>query len=323
MEQHAIPQQISSYQFRLVGDMTLKQFFQLAGGIVAGFFFYSLPILAIVRWPFAIVSVILGIALAFLPLEERPLERWIFAFFKAIYSPSIFTWKQGAANLKFFQDEPVGATAEVSAEQAGALQKYMGVGGANSALDKLEGAERSFLSKISGLFSGAAQKASLAVGPEPLKIPVTPTVRVEAEKPKMVIEEKSNIPVAVANQVSPMIMGDEFITTNKAQFSVDAAPPNPPESPNIAVGQVVDDQRKIVDGAIMEIKDISGRPVRALRSNKAGHFIIVTPLDSGQYQITTEKEGFDFTPVTFEAKGEIIPPILVQGKRADTQTQQI
>ena len=294
--------------------MTLKQFFQLAGGIVAGFFFYSLPILAIVKWPFAIVSVILGIALAFLPLEERPLERWIFAFFKAIYSPSIFTWKQGAANLKFFQDEPVGATAEVSAEQ---------VGGANSALDKLEGAERSFLSKISGLFSGAAQKASLAVGSEPLKIPVTPIVRVEVEKPKMVIEEKAVIPTATATQVSPVIMGDEFITTNKAQFSDDAAPPNPPESPNIAVGQVVDDQRKIVDGAIMEIKDISGRPVRALRSNKAGHFIIVTPLDSGQYQITTEKEGFDFTPVSFEASGAIIPPILVQGRRMESGAQNV
>ena len=146
MEQHAIPQQISSYQFRLVGDMTLKQFFQLAGGIVAGFFFYSLPILGIIKWPFAIVSVILGIALAFLPLEERPLERWIFAFFRAIYSPTIYSWKRGAANLKFFQDEPVGATAEVSAEQAGALQKYMGVGTVGaSPLEKLEGAEKSFL----------------------------------------------------------------------------------------------------------------------------------------------------------------------------------
>ncbi|KKR52786.1 MAG: hypothetical protein UT88_C0021G0001, partial [Candidatus Woesebacteria bacterium GW2011_GWD2_40_19] len=36
MEQHPIPQNISSYQFRLVGDMTLKQFFQLAGGFLVG-----------------------------------------------------------------------------------------------------------------------------------------------------------------------------------------------------------------------------------------------------------------------------------------------
>lgn len=317
--------------------MTLKQFFQLAGGIAAGFFFYSLPILGIIKWPFAIVSIILGVALAFLPLEERPLERWIFAFFKAIYSPTIFSWKRGAANLKFFQDEPVGATAEVSQEQADALQKYMGVGAsAGSPLDKLEGAEKSFFATLAGLFSGVSQKTAAqpiqtqaAETPTPpqepktLNIPITPLVKVTVEKPKIVIEERRSVPAASASQVAPVIMGDEFITTNKAQFSVDAAPPNPPESPNIAVGQVVDDQRKIVDGAIIEIKDISGRPVRALRSNKAGHFIIVTPLDTGQYEIITEKEGYAFTPVSFEAKGEIIPPILVQGKKTTTYDQPV
>ena len=80
MEQHPIPQQISSYQFRLVGDMTLKQFFQLAGGFLVALIFYSIPLIGIVKWPFVIISALLGAALAFLPLEERPLERWIFAF---------------------------------------------------------------------------------------------------------------------------------------------------------------------------------------------------------------------------------------------------
>ena len=69
MEQHPIPQQVSSYQFKLVGDMTLKQFFQLAGGFLVGLIFYSLPIIGIVKWPFAILSVILGAGLAFVPLE--------------------------------------------------------------------------------------------------------------------------------------------------------------------------------------------------------------------------------------------------------------
>ena len=33
MEQHPIPQQISSYQFKLVGDMALAQFGKTAGGV--------------------------------------------------------------------------------------------------------------------------------------------------------------------------------------------------------------------------------------------------------------------------------------------------
>jgi hypothetical protein len=40
-EQHPIPQQISAYHFRLVGDMTLKQFFEVAGGAIIALIIYS------------------------------------------------------------------------------------------------------------------------------------------------------------------------------------------------------------------------------------------------------------------------------------------
>ncbi|MCX6705429.1 MAG: PrgI family protein, partial [Candidatus Woesebacteria bacterium] len=130
MEQHPIPQNVSSYQFKLVGDMTLKQFFQLAGGFLVAFIFYSSPLIGIVKWPFVIVSAILGAAMAFVPLEERPLERWIFAFFRAIYSPTEFFWKKTAAPVKFFQDEASGPEGlrpggQVSTEQEAALKAYL------------------------------------------------------------------------------------------------------------------------------------------------------------------------------------------------------
>lgn len=99
-----------------------------------------------------------------------------------------------------------------------------------------------------------------------------------------------------------------------AQFSPDAAPPMPPSQPNVIVGQVMDKDKKIIDGAILEIKDENGRPVRALRSNKLGHFLIVTPLNNGNYTISTEKEGFEFDNITLNAKGEVIPPIAVYAK---------
>lgn len=99
-----------------------------------------------------------------------------------------------------------------------------------------------------------------------------------------------------------------------AQFSPQSAPPLPPTIPNTITGQVLDNFGKIVEGAILEIRDSAGKPVRALRSNKLGHFIIVTPLPNGQYDIITEKENYEFKPVYFEAKGEIIPPILIKGR---------
>src|SRR3989344_8025043 len=104
MEQHPIPQQITSYQFRLVGDMTLKQFFQLAGGIVVALFFYWTPLHPLIKWPLIFFFTLLGVAMAFLPFEDRPLENWIIAFFRSIYSPTIYSWKKSATEPKFFAD---------------------------------------------------------------------------------------------------------------------------------------------------------------------------------------------------------------------------
>lgn len=344
MEQHAIPQQISSYQFRLVGDMTLKQFFQLAGGFVVALIFYSAPLIGIIKWPFVIISAILGVALAFLPLEERPLERWIFAFFRAIYAPTEYFWKKTATPPKYYMDEPAAQPAA-----APALTQYLsGTTQKTAATSKLEGAEQGFLATLTGIVSGLVTQATggpvstttIPVGtqlpatpqahPTPpvsaeeqkqgIQIPQTPLIRIEKVAPaRLMVEEKPAAPQTAAqqittHQVAPTIAGEEIVSTKQAIFSVDAAPPNPPTFPNVVVGQVVDQNRKIVEGAIMEVRDSAGRPIRALRSNKAGHFITVTPLDTGRYDIFTEKDGYEFTPVNFDATGQIIPPILVQGR---------
>jgi len=326
MEQHPIPQNVSSYQFKLVGDMTLKQFFQLAGGLVVALIFYSSPLIAIVKWPFVIISALLGAGMAFLPFEERPLEVWIISFFKSIYSPTMFFWKKTTTPVKYFQDEPT--TPVTTTEQEAALKNYTAAS-KNSSSSKFDFFEQSFLSKLSGLFAGQKAPVTQAVDtntvpvPEQIKKPVEipqtmPTKIAVPNTPHLVVEEKpqvnTQVPQATAQQVSPIIAGNEIVSTKEAIFSLNAAPPSPPTIPNTVVGQVVDDNKRIVEGAIMEIRDETGRPVRALRSNKVGHFITVTPLDNGRYNIVTDKEGYQFSPAGFEASGSLIPPILIQGK---------
>ncbi|MBX4206117.1 PrgI family protein, partial [Candidatus Microgenomates bacterium] len=105
MEQHPIPQQISSYQFRLVGDMTLKQFFQLAGGALISLLIYSTGLHPILKWPLIIFFFAFGAALAFIPFQDRPLEKWVIAFFRSIYSPTLYFWKPYEASFAFFQAE--------------------------------------------------------------------------------------------------------------------------------------------------------------------------------------------------------------------------
>ncbi len=333
MESHPIPQQISSYQFRLVGDMTLKQFFQIAGGALISIIIYSLPLMGIIKWPLVVFFALLGIALAFLPLEERPLERWIIAFFKSVYSPSLFFWKKTKNEFNYYQDEATAPTEKIVYPGGEAkLQEYLKSSSGGNLAGSLEKLENSFLSGLSGIFSSVIPTMKVTsttipqVGiqegpPKPVAVPneIPIKIPVATNIPKLVVEEtsfKENVtPLISTTEVTPTSLGQNLVAQKQAQFSIDAAPPSPPTSPNTLTGQVVDQEKHIVEGAIMEIRDSSGRPVRALKSNKLGHFMVVTPLMSGKYEIITEKEGFNFDPISFEAEGEIIPPIAVFGNK--------
>ncbi|MCL4397923.1 hypothetical protein M1403_02760 [Patescibacteria group bacterium] len=101
MEQHAVPQDITGFKFKLVGDMTLKQFGELAGGTVIAYLFFASNWNPLLKWPGVLFFGFLGFALAFLPIEERPLDIWIVNFLKAIYQPTLYVWKKGAVTPAF------------------------------------------------------------------------------------------------------------------------------------------------------------------------------------------------------------------------------
>ena len=94
MNQHPVPQNVTQYQFRLVGDMTLKQFLELAAGLILAILFYSSNLLFIFKAPLILLSVFFGIALAFFPIEDRPLDQCLINFVNAIYKPTRFTWSK-------------------------------------------------------------------------------------------------------------------------------------------------------------------------------------------------------------------------------------
>ncbi len=106
MEQHAVPQDITGFQFKLVGDMTLKQFGELAGGVIVAYLFFASNWHPLLKWPLTIFFCFLGIALAFLPIEERPLDVWIANFLKAIYQPTYYVWKKDASGLAIAAPSP-------------------------------------------------------------------------------------------------------------------------------------------------------------------------------------------------------------------------
>ncbi|OGM76906.1 hypothetical protein A2210_00045 [Candidatus Woesebacteria bacterium RIFOXYA1_FULL_40_18] len=302
--------------------MTLKQFFQLAGGGLFSLLFYASPLHPLIKWPFVIFFALLGVALAFLPLEERPLEKWIIAFFRSVYSPTLFYWQKTEVAPIYFQEEAqVPEEKIISAGGEAGLKAYLASTQKSPFFEKLEEAEQGFLGKMNDLFGpGSAPSGEVKVASSPVSQPTAPSMKPLGGL-NVSVEEKPTQPGAFAPEAKlsnvGQTMGSAGTLSGKGthvQFSLGSAPPGPPSVANTVVGQILDTEGKIIEGAILEIRDAAGRPVRALKSNKLGHFLIVTPLQTGRYEIITEKDGFSFEPITFDALGEIIPPMQVTGK---------
>ncbi|RLC30603.1 hypothetical protein DRH13_04125, partial [Candidatus Woesebacteria bacterium] len=305
-------------------------------GALFSLLFYASNLHPVIKWPLVISFALFGAALAFLPFEERPLEQWVLSFFKAVYAPTTYFWEKATKTPVFFKEEaPVPQERIIAPHGEKEMEKYLQSlpGRGTSVFSKLEEAENAFLSRLAGLFGGGGTKTvetptlssigqqTATEKQEEMKVPQNiPTVVPQGYKPKVVVEEKK--PLSQVQQpaeaktahVAKTFTAQEVISGQAAQFSIDAAPPLPPEKPNTLTGQVVDAGGKIVESAILEIRDVAGRPVRAVKTNKVGHFLIVTPLQNGKYEIISEKEGLDFDTLTFEATGSIVPPIAIRAK---------
>jgi hypothetical protein len=92
MDNHPIPQDVTGFQFKLIGNMTVKQFAYLAVGTVLAILLYNAPIHALIKLPLSVVSAGLGLALAYLPIGGRPMDAMIGYYFKALIRPTVFVY---------------------------------------------------------------------------------------------------------------------------------------------------------------------------------------------------------------------------------------
>lgn len=105
MQQHAVPQNITGFEFKLIGFLTLRQFGYLAAAAIFDFILYSakLPfyVLLIIGGPIALFA----LALAFLPINDMPFERWLAAFIKTVYSPNTRVWHREPKTIGFLEPQ--------------------------------------------------------------------------------------------------------------------------------------------------------------------------------------------------------------------------
>lgn len=105
--QHAVPQNIMDVEFKIIGDLTMRQFFYLAlfsAIAYASFTTFNNPVF---KYPISMISALIGLGFAFVPIEERGLDQWTVNFIKAVYAPTQRIWKKEPMLPKAFSFESI------------------------------------------------------------------------------------------------------------------------------------------------------------------------------------------------------------------------
>lgn len=104
MDQHPIPRQITTFEFKLIGFLTIKQFIYLVVFVGLGLLVYILTPIPILNYIFGILTGSIGLAFAFVPINDRPMEVWIRNLFKRLLSPTQYNFQKQNKPIRVLQN---------------------------------------------------------------------------------------------------------------------------------------------------------------------------------------------------------------------------
>ncbi|HSW89522.1 MAG TPA: PrgI family protein [Patescibacteria group bacterium] len=337
MQEHPVPQNVTGYEFHLIGSMTLKQFMELAGGVLFAVIANSTNLPGIIKIPIAILSVAIGAGMAFLPFEGRPLDRWIIAFIRSIYQPTMFFWKKTQSVPQAFEFVPSTVVQQVTfgAEELRPYRKtrygeFMQTVTTVKPSDKPTDEEDEKIRTVMALFTQTVTPSLDklgTVGQQPerptMQMPTQPAP-IETKDGKLDVSKEIPKPLDKLGTVGQPLdtklteMHTLFSATpsdvsEKVKTSTTLPFPSVPKTPNLIVGMVVTKDEKILDNAIVTVsRKFDGLPVRALKTNALGQFEVATPLEDGEYVVSVEKDGFSFEKSILGLKNSIINPLFIK-----------
>ncbi len=199
MDNHPIPQDVTGFQFKLIGNMTIKQFGYVAAGVVIAWALYYSPGSFFIKFPLAIFFAATGFALAFVPVEGRPLDAMIINFFKALFYPNQYIFQK--ENAPFLQ---IAAHPKVLAPQAvhettktQDLRQLLLSQALQPAKNKLDEIETAYLRQI--ITAMTPQVAPIPVSAATPALPVA----VATPQPQIVIDTPPPPPIQEKRQESP------------------------------------------------------------------------------------------------------------------------
>lgn len=264
MEQHPIPRQITSFEFKLIGFLTIKQFIYLIVFIPIGFIVYYV-------FPIPLLNILLGIAVggvgfafAFLPINDRPMDVWIMNFIKSLTSPTQYFYHKNNEPLYFlknlyFVTDPHRVIAHIEAKE------------------KLA----SYLSTKTPAVSSSQKKQSVR------NLLQTATASLSPTKP--------------IQQSASESRAQSVLQTSPQALQPKPAPTQVPKSP-FFTGVIKNHKLIPIPGVLVYVKDEKGSVLRLLKSNPHGVFATFNPLPPAEYSFEVKDPNNSYIFDTMKIK---------------------
>lgn len=294
MDQHPIPRQITSFEFKLVGFMTIKQFIYLVVFIPLGiitYYIFPVPILNILL---AITIGALGPAFAFIPINDRPMDVWVRNMYKRLLSPTQYTFHKHnppvffLKNLVFLSDPHRTLTHIESREKLGAY------------LAKTKPAQPATNKQsINNLFKIKSQVPPARIATQPTRI----------DSQSVSGESVTN---TSPNDQTPNShpQGEQSPTTNNEKVIITKT-----KLPFFS-GLVKNHKLIPIPGILIYVKDSSDKTLRLLKTNPHGVFATFNPLPPQEYifEIKDPKNTYFFDTIKLKVESVNNKPIEIMSK---------
>ncbi len=156
-KQHAVPQNIMQVEFKVIGELTMRQFAYLVLGAVFAFATYASGLPKFIAIPLALCVAGLALAVAFLPIQDRSMDVWVVNFFLAVYTPTQRIWRKEAEPPSYFlyqnarqlKNEMLAVAPTASRRK---LEQYLERQGNEHPLDPIEQREAEYIKKVRDSF---------------------------------------------------------------------------------------------------------------------------------------------------------------------------
>ena len=338
IEGHPIPQDITGFQFRIIGDLTIKQFAYLGIGLLLGWIAFAIPLPLIIKIPIIVLVVGTGLVFAFIPIQGRPADTMLMLFIRAVLRANEYSYeKQSQQMVKIANTPPVEktqsglplepTTPEVPPQHADVFQVH------HTTPPPLPEApvQEQPIDTVVQTLAAQLEEAKKEEGKEErlgnAKAAHEKTLELEkqlsnAQSEKQELEKQLLSLQQQLQQKNQQVFTPtagkiptptEHVKTIPSALKKASGAPLSPEVPNLILGVVKDARGNVLPNVLIEVKDREGNPVRAFKTNQLGQFASATPLLNGTYVITFEdaKKQQQFDTIEITANGEIIEPLEV------------